>query len=147
MSEKGEAARAYLQKRAISNVTATNFGLGYAPDEWNGLYRFLTDRKFTKEEIVASGLFSTKNGRIFDLFRGRLMFPIFDSMGKIIAFGGRIIGDGQPKYVNSPESVVFSKQRNLYGLNFAKQSKPKQIIVVEGYMDVISMLLLHLVRR
>jgi len=139
MSEKGEAARAYLQKRAISNVTATNFGLGYAPDEWNGLYRFLTDRKFTKEEIVASGLFSTKNGRIFDLFRGRLMFPIFDSMGKIIAFGGRIIGDGQPKYVNSPESVVFSKQRNLYGLNFAKQSKPKQIIVVEGYMDVISM--------
>lgn len=139
LSEKGEAARAYLQKRAISNVTATNFGLGYAPDEWNGLYRFLTDRKFTKEEIVASGLFSTKNGRIFDLFRGRLMFPIFDSMGKIIAFGGRIIGDGQPKYVNSPESVVFSKQRNLYGLNFAKQSKPKQIIVVEGYMDVISM--------
>ncbi|MBO4687374.1 MAG: DNA primase [Clostridiales bacterium] len=140
VSEKGQMAREYLQKRAITKSTAMNFGLGYAPDEWNGLYTFLSAKGFTKEEIMASGLFATaKNGRPYDLFRGRLMFPIFDSMGKIIAFGGRIIGDGQPKYVNSPETIVYSKQRNLYALNFAKQDKPKQIIVVEGYMDVISM--------
>ena len=140
ISEQGAQARAYLTKRAIAPETAKRFGLGYAPDDWNGLYNFLQSKKFTKEEIMASGLFVTsKNGRPFDLFRGRLMFPIFDAMGKLIAFGGRIIGDGLPKYVNSPDSVVYSKQRNLYALNFAKQAKMKQIIVVEGYMDVISM--------
>ncbi|MBO7563246.1 MAG: DNA primase [Clostridiales bacterium] len=138
-SEKGEEARKYLQKRAISPSTATKFGLGYAPDEWSGLYNHLVSKNFSQYEIQKSGLFVTKNGKTFDLFRGRLMFPIFNAMGELIAFGGRIIGDGQPKYVNSPETPVYSKQRNLYALNFAKQSKMKQIIVVEGYMDVISM--------
>lgn len=138
-SEKGEEARKYLQKRAISPTTATKFGLGYAPDEWSGLYNHLVSKNFSQYEIQKSGLFVTKNGKTFDLFRGRLMFPIFNAMGELIAFGGRIIGDGQPKYVNSPETPVYSKQRNLYALNFAKQSKMKQIIVVEGYMDVISM--------
>ncbi|MBR5938095.1 MAG: DNA primase [Clostridiales bacterium] len=138
-SEKGEEARKYLQKRAISPTTATKFGLGYAPNEWSGLYNHLVSKNFSQYEIQKSGLFVTKNGKTFDLFRGRLMFPIFNAMGELIAFGGRIIGDGQPKYVNSPETPVYSKQRNLYALNFAKQSKMKQIIVVEGYMDVISM--------
>ena len=138
-SEKGEEARKYLQKRAISPATATKFGLGYAPNEWSGLYNHLVSKNFSQYEIQKSGLFVTKNGKTFDLFRGRLMFPIFNAMGELIAFGGRIIGDGQPKYVNSPETPVYSKQRNLYALNFAKQSKMKQIIVVEGYMDVISM--------
>ena len=138
-SEKGEEARKYLQKRAISPATATKFGLGYAPNEWSGFYNHLVSKNFSQYEIQKSGLFVTKNGKTFDLFRGRLMFPIFNAMGELIAFGGRIIGDGQPKYVNSPETPVYSKQRNLYALNFAKQSKMKQIIVVEGYMDVISM--------
>lgn len=138
-SPKGEPARAYLKKRQITPAIATQFGLGYAPDEWSGLYNHLVSKKFSQNEISQSGLFITKNGKTFDLFRGRLMFPIFNAMGELIAFGGRIIGDGQPKYVNSPESPVYSKQRNLYGLNFAKKSKMKRIIVVEGYMDVISM--------
>lgn len=138
-SPKGEPARAYLKKRQITPAIATQFGLGYAPNEWSGLYNYLVSKKFSQEEIAKSGLFVTKNGKTFDLFRGRLMFPIFNAMGELIAFGGRIIGDGLPKYVNSPESPVYSKQRNLYGLNFAKKSKMKQIIVVEGYMDVISM--------
>ncbi len=138
-SEKGEEARKYLQKRAISPATATKFGLGYAPNEWSGLYNHLVSKNFSQYEIQKSGLFVSKNGKTFDLFRGRLMFPIFNAMGELIAFGGRIIGDGQPKYVNSPETPVYSKQRNLYALNFAKQSKMKRIIVVEGYMDVISM--------
>ena len=137
-SEKGEAARAYLKKRAIAPATATKFGLGYAPDEWSGLYDHLVSKGFSQYEIQKSGLFvTTKNNKTIDLFRGRLMFPIFNAMGELIAFGGRIIGDGNPKY--SPETPVYSKQRNLYALNFAKQSKMKQIIVVEGYMDVISM--------
>jgi len=138
-SEKGEEARKYLQKRAITPSTATKFGLGYAPNEWSGLYNHLVSKGFTQQEIQKSGLFVTKNGKTFDLFRGRLMFPIFNAMGELIAFGGRIIGDGQPKYVNSPETPIYSKQRNLYALNFAKQAKMKRIIVVEGYMDVISM--------
>ena len=138
-SDKGREAKAYLTKRQISPQTATKFGLGYAPNEWNGLYNHLVSKKFTQNEIAKSGLFITKNGKTYDLFRGRLMFPIFNAMGELIAFGGRIIGDGQPKYVNSPESPVYSKQRNLYALNFAKSAKMKQIIVVEGYMDVISM--------
>ena len=139
-SEKGDAARAYLKKRAIAPATATKFGLGYAPDEWSGLYDHLISKGFSQYEIQKSGLFvTTKNNKTIDLFRGRLMFPIFNAMGELIAFGGRIIGDGNPKYVNSPETPVYSKQRNLYALNFAKQSKMKQIIVVEGYMDVISM--------
>ncbi|MBP5491693.1 MAG: DNA primase [Clostridiales bacterium] len=138
-SPKGEKARQYLSKRAISPATATKFGLGYAPDEWSGLYDHLVAKGFHKNEIEKSGLFVTKNGKTFDLFRGRLMFPIFNAMGELIAFGGRIIGDGQPKYVNSPETPVYSKQRNLYALNFAKKSKMKTIIIVEGYMDVISM--------
>ena len=139
-SPKGEPAREYLRKRQISPAMATQFGLGYAPDEWNGLYQHLQTKGFHQNEISQSGLFVTsKNGKTLDLFRGRLMFPIFNAMGELIAFGGRIIGDGQPKYVNSPDSPVYSKQRNLYALNFAKKSKMKQIIVVEGYMDVISM--------
>jgi len=138
-SDKGNEAKAYLTKRKISPATATKFGLGYAPNEWNGLYNHLISKNFTQYEIKNSGLFVSKNGKTFDLFRGRLMFPIFNALGELIAFGGRIIGDGQPKYVNSPETPVYQKQRNLYALNFAKSSKMKQIIVVEGYMDVISM--------
>lgn len=140
MSPRGEGARSYLQKRAISTKMARGFGLGYAPDEWEGLSHFLKDKGYRDEELLESGLFTKgKRGQPVDLFRGRLMFPIFNPMGEIIAFGGRIMGDGQPKYINSPESPVYSKQKNLYALNFAKASCKKQLIIVEGYMDVISM--------
>ena len=141
-SEKGSRARAYLEKRQISAKTAKAFGLGYAPDEWGGLSRHLRSKGFSDDVLANCGLF-TKGKRsendLIDLFRGRLMFPIFDVMGKVIAFGGRILDDGNPKYINSPETAIYSKQRNLYGLNFAKSSKEKRLIIVEGYMDVISM--------
>ena len=139
-SECGRGAAEYLAKRKIAPQTAKKFGLGYAPDEWDGLYRFLRQKGVRDEILQKCGLFTkSKKGGLIDLFRGRLMFPIFDPMGKIVAFGGRILTDGTPKYINSPETEVYSKQRLLYGLNFAKSSKEKSLIIVEGYMDVISM--------
>ena len=140
-SNLGISAREYLTARAISPSTAKAFGLGYAPDQWTGLLLHLRKKGYSDEVLSQCGLFTKgkKQGELIDLFRGRLMFPIFDTLGKIIAFGGRIIGEGNPKYINSPESVVYSKQRNLYGLNFAKTTKEKKMIIVEGYMDVITM--------
>lgn len=139
-SDKGRIASEYLVKRKISTQTARKFGLGYAPDEWEGLFRYLRNKGIREEILGKCGLFTkSKKGGLIDLFRGRLMFPIFDPMGKIVAFGGRILTDGTPKYINSPETEVYSKQRVLYGLNFAKTSKEKSLIIVEGYMDVISM--------
>lgn len=140
MSPRGQTARAYLAGRKISRTTAVAFGLGYAPDDWSGLYRHLRSKGFADDILSQCGLFTKgKKGELLDLFRGRLMFPIFDVLGKIVAFGGRILADGTPKYINSPETVIYSKQRNLYALNFAKASKEKKMIIVEGYMDVISM--------
>jgi len=140
MSPRGKTARDYLSNRQITGATAKAFGLGYSPDDWGGLYRHLKSKGFTDDILGQCGLFTKgKKGDLLDLFRGRLMFPIFDVLGKVIAFGGRILGDGNPKYINSPETVIYSKQRNLYALNFAKASKEKKMIIVEGYMDVISM--------
>ena len=140
MSPRGKTARDYLSNRKISPATAKAFGLGYSPDDWGGLYRHLKAKGYTDEILAQCGLFTKgKKGELLDLFRGRLMFPIFDVLGKVIAFGGRILADGNPKYINSPETVIYSKQRNLYALNFAKASKEKKMIIVEGYMDVISM--------
>jgi len=140
MSPRGKMARDYLTNRQITGATAKAFGLGYSPDDWGGLYRHLKAKGFTDDILGQCGLFTKgKKGDLLDLFRGRLMFPIFDVLGKVIAFGGRILGDGNPKYINSPETVIYSKQRNLYALNFAKASKEKKMIIVEGYMDVISM--------
>lgn len=139
-TDKGKIAREYLANRKITPQTSKKFGLGYAPDDWEGLYRYLRQKGIRDEILQKCGLFTkSKKGGLIDLFRGRLMFPIFDPMGKIVAFGGRILNDGTPKYINSPETEVYSKQRNLYGLNFAKASKEKSLIIVEGYMDVISM--------
>ncbi len=140
VSPEGKKVWDYLQKRQISPATAKTFGLGYAPEGWDGLYQHLKKKNYSQGVLEGSGLFTkNKRGELIDLFRGRLMFPIFDVLGKVIAFGGRIMGEGQPKYINSPESLVYSKQRNLYALNFAKSAKGKQLIIVEGYMDVISM--------
>ena len=141
ISPLGEQARQYAVKRNLSKETLTAFGIGYAPEGWDNLYNHLAGKGYTDEEMRVSGLFtvSKKTGKLIDLFRGRLMFPIFDSFGKIIAFGGRSLGDEMPKYVNSPDSLVYKKQEHLYGLNFAKKAKSNQLIIVEGYMDTIAM--------
>lgn len=139
-SDAGKEAREYAARRQLSQKTLVNFGIGYAPDGFDNLYRFLKSKGYEDRDLEECGLFTrSKNGNLIDLFRGRLMVPIFDSFGKIIAFGGRNLGAELPKYVNSPDSLVYKKQKHLYALNFAKQAKSKQLIIVEGYMDAIAM--------
>ena len=139
--EVGAPARQYAEKRALDKQTLDHFGIGYSPLDWDALREHLESRGYTEEEMVDSGTFkkSEKTGKVFDRFRGRLMFPIFDSFGNIIAFGGRALGDESPKYINSSDSLVYNKQNHLYALNFAKKEQSKQLIVVEGYMDAIAM--------
>ena len=138
-SNEGKAARDYAAKRQLSKDTLTKFGIGYAPDGFDNLYKFLKAKGYSDEDLKDSGLFTvSKKGNLIDLFRGRLIVPIFDSFGKIIAFGGRNLGPELPKYVNSPDSLVYKKQNHLYALNFVPRSS-KQLIIVEGYMDAIAM--------
>ena len=136
----GKPAREYAAKRGLTRQTLDNFGLGYSPIK-GGLYNILKDKGYTDEEMLNSGIFqkSAKTGKPYDLFRGRFMFPIFGTFGTIIAFGGRALGDEKPKYVNSPDSIVYSKQNHLYAMNFARKEQSRQLIVVEGYMDAIAM--------
>ena len=138
--EIGKPAREYAAKRGLTKQTLDNFGLGYSPIR-GGLYNIIKDKGYTDEEMLNSGIFqkSAKTGKPYDLFRGRFMFPIFDTFGTIIAFGGRALGDEKPKYVNSPDSIVYSKQNHLYAMNFARKEQSRQLIVVEGYMDAIAM--------
>lgn len=139
-STGGRIALEYLKRRDISENTVRKFGLGYSTDEWEGLYRHLKSKGIEDEQMLKSGLIvQSSKGKLYDRFRGRLIFPIFDVRGNVIAFGGRVLDNSLPKYVNSNETVVYSKGRHLYGLNFAKNSADKRIIVVEGYMDVISL--------
>jgi len=139
-SPEGQRARDYLAKRQINHKTIVNFGLGYSPKSRDELMNFLLDKGYSMEELVDSGLVVKHETRgYYDRFRDRLMFPIIDLRGRVIGFGGRVLDDSLPKYLNSPETLVFNKSRNLYGLNFAKNSKKNQLIVVEGYMDVISL--------
>ncbi len=137
----GKPAREYAAKRGLSKQTLDNFGIGYSPIAWNALYDYLKGKGYKDAELLNSGIFkkSEKTDKPFDLFRGRLMFPIFDSFGKIIAFGGRALGDEKPKYINSPDSLVYDKRNHLYAMNFARKEQSKQLIVVEGYMDAIAM--------
>ncbi|HOV26770.1 MAG TPA: DNA primase [Pseudobacteroides sp.] len=147
-SPKGEKALKYLNSRKLSESTIRKFGIGYSPDEWDMLYRHLSTMGFSNEALKESGLLITnKNGGYFDRFRGRVIFPIFDLRGNVIGFGGRIIDEAktdktgykEPKYMNSPETLVYNKGRNLYALNYAKNSGQNALIIVEGYMDVISL--------
>lgn len=139
-SKKGEGAREYLKKRGITEHTTRKFGLGYSTGEWDSLLKYLENKGFSEQTILKSGLvISGKNGKLFDRFRERVMFPIFDVRGNVIAFGGRVMDSSMPKYMNSPETPVYSKGKHLYALNFAKNSGEKRLIVVEGYMDVISL--------
>lgn len=139
-ADEGKEAREYLLGRGLSPSTITRFGLGYSPDTWSSLLDELVAKGYTKTELLEAGLVTTgKTGKIYDRFRGRAMFPIIDVRGTVIGFGGRIMGDGEPKYLNSPESEVFNKRKNLYALNLAKSSRADFMILAEGYMDVIAL--------
>ena len=132
-------AQEYIKFRKLDNKTLKSFLIGYSTT-YNELYKALIKEGFKEEDILASGLVSkTDEGTYIDRFRKRLMFPIQDVKGKVIAFGGRVLDDSKPKYINSSENLVYSKGRNLYGLNVAKQNKLDEIIIVEGYMDAVSL--------
>ncbi len=132
-------AQEYVKKRRLDNNTLKNFLIGYS-GTFNELYLMLKEKGFTEEEILVSSLVNkTQDGKFIDRFRGRLMFPIQDVRNRVIAFGGRVLDDSKPKYINSPENIVYSKGRHLFGLNVAKRSDLKKIIIVEGYMDAISL--------
>lgn len=132
-------AQNYIKKRKLDNRTLKSFLIGYS-GTFDELYRLLKSKGYTDEEILASSLiYKTDNGRYIDRFRRRMMIPIQDATGRFIAFGGRVLNDSKPKYINSPENIVYSKGRNLFGLNIAKKGDTKKIIIVEGYMDAISL--------
>ena len=131
-------AQEYVKKRKLDNRTLKNFKIGYAPNG-NNLYKFLKEKGFEEEEILASTLVKKYNNGYVDTFRNRLMFPIMDIKNRVIAFGGRVLDSSLPKYINSPDTVVYNKGRNLYGLNVAKNAKTDNVIMVEGYMDCISL--------
>lgn len=132
----------YMIKRGIEPDTLRKFGIGYADGEWDSLYQhFIKNGTADSQVLLSLGLISSSNGKYYDKYRDRVMFPIINTRGKVIGFGGRILGDGTPKYLNSAESSVFLKKNNLYGLNLTRQdiNKENQVILVEGYMDVISL--------
>ena len=134
----GEQARAYIIKRGLSKATVTRFGLGFSPNEWSSLLDAMCARGYTREEMLEAGLSVTgKNGGMYDRFRNRLMFPIIDIRGNIIGFGGRVMDDSTPKYLNSPETLIFNKRKNLFALNIARKSKQGRIILTEGYLSLI----------
>lgn len=136
----GQAARDYIQRRQISPRMVTVFGLGSAPDGWSGLLDAMHAKGYTDFELFSAGLVRRgKNGGYYDTFRNRLMFPVIDVRGNVIGFSGRILSDGEPKYMNSPETRVFNKSRNLFALNLAKKSKSGYIILSEGNIDVVSL--------
>ena len=139
----GKEALAYAFGRGMSKSILTTFGVGYAPDSWDALVKAMKAKGYTEEELKESGLvsISQKNGNIFDRFRDRLMFPIIDVRGNVIGFGGRIIkkDSDAAKYLNSPETLIFNKRKNLFGLNLAKKSKAGSLILVEGNIDVVSL--------
>lgn len=128
----------YFADRKLTPATIKKYGLGFAPNSWNSLTDYLRSKGYTDDEIVAGWLGGSKNGRVFDMFRNRVMFPIVDTRGNIIGFGGRVLDDSKPKYLNTGDTPVFYKGSNLFSLNFAKNSNTKRMILCEGYMDVIA---------
>lgn len=136
----GAAACDYMRQRQLSPATARRFGLGFAPDSWNSLTDAMKEKGFTDFELADAGLVRRgKSGGVYDTLRNRLMFPVIDVRGDVIGFSGRILGEGEPKYMNSPETLVFNKSRNLFALNLAKKSKCGYIILSEGNIDVASL--------
>lgn len=131
----------YAQSRGMSKGTLTRFGIGFAPDSWDSLCKAMRAKGYTDEELQGAGLVSVsqKNGSIYDRFSNRLMFPIIDVRGNVIGFGGRVMDNSTPKYLNSPETEIFNKRKNLFALNVAKKTKLGYLILVEGYMDAIAL--------
>ena len=139
-SPAGQVGLRYLKGRGLTEETMRNFGLGYADKYSNDLYQFFKKKGYSDSILKESGLFHVDEKRGFsDKFWNRVMFPIMDANSRVIGFGGRVMGDGKPKYLNSPETLIFDKSRNLYGLNVARRTRRKNFIICEGYMDVISM--------
>lgn len=153
ISDRGRPAREYLKKRKLSAETIKHFGLGYAPEGWDNLLKHLKGQGFYESDIVSAGLAKFKAAgpaqdgpekfiqkkSCFDFFRNRLIFPIIDLRGNVIGFGGRVLDNSMPKYLNSPDTPVYQKKQNLFALNFAKNKSTDRLILAEGYMDVISM--------
>ncbi|MBR6353005.1 MAG: DNA primase [Oscillospiraceae bacterium] len=136
----GEKARAYIRRRGISGAMAKNFGLGAAPDSWDSLKNAMREKGYTDQELFDAGLVRRgRKGGFYDVFRNRLMFPVIDVRGNVIGFSGRILDEGEPKYLNSPQTLVFDKSRNLFALNLAKKSKSGYILLSEGNIDVVSL--------
>lgn len=141
-SDEGAWGREYFAKRKLSGATVKHFGLGYAPNSYDSLKKYLREKGFTDEEMVEGYLCqrSRKNEKnTYDCFRGRVMFPIIDVAGNVVAFGGRVLDDSQPKYLNSSDTPAFKKSRNLFALNYAKNTTEDFFILCEGYMDVIAL--------
>lgn len=135
----GQAGYRYLRERGLSDHTIVTYGLGFAPDSWDSLRNFLQKKGFSREEMIdAAVLLQGKGGHCYDKFRNRVMFPIIDLRGNVIGFGGRVMDDSKPKYLNTDDTPVFKKSRNLFSLNFAKGETNGKLILAEGYMDVIS---------
>lgn len=130
----------YARRRGLSQSTLTKFGVGFAPDSWDALRNAMHAKGYTDDELIAADLASrSQRGSVYDRFRNRLMFPIIDVRGHVIAFGGRVMDDSTPKYLNSSDTPVFNKRKNLFGMNLAKKSKEGKIILVEGYMDAVAL--------
>lgn len=137
---EGAGVRAYLEKRRISRSTAVKFGMGASPDSWDSLLTAMTKKGYTKRELLDTGLVvQNKNGRLYDKFRNRLMLPVIDTRGDVVAFGSRVLDKSEPKYMNSSETPVYSKRRVLYGLNLAKKTKRPNIILCEGNLDIVTL--------
>ena len=138
-SSAGRKGLEYLLNRGLSPETIKKYGLGFADDKWTTLTNYMQSEGYSADELVTAGLCGrSKSGRVFDIFRNRVIFPIIDLRGNVIAFGGRLIDGEGPKYLNSSDTPVFKKSRNLFSLNFAKDSHEKRLILAEGYMDVIA---------
>ena len=141
--EVNNMAKEYFINRGIKNSTIRKFGLGYAKDGWTNIIYYLKKRGYSEKQLIEAGLVikNENRGTIYDRFRNRVMFPVFDTRGKVIGFGGRVFDDSKPKYLNSPETLIFHKGIILYGLNFAIKDgiKDRTLIIVEGYMDCISL--------
>ena len=139
-SPEGAAVQAYLDRRRIRKGIAVRFGMGASPDRWDGLLTAMTRRGYTKEELLAAGLVvNGRNGRLYDKFRNRLMLPVIDTRGDVVGFGSRVIDNSEPKYMNTTETITYSKRRILYGLNLAKKTKRPNIILCEGNLDVVTL--------
>lgn len=140
LSKRGQKARVYLKDRALTSKTIRTFGVGYAPEGWNNLRDHLRGKGFKQEELLAAAVITKgRNDSVYDMFRDRIIFPIIDLRGNVVGFGGRIMEGQGPKYLNSPDTPVFKKSRNLFALNFAKAAGKDTLLLGEGYMDVIAM--------